>query len=308
MTPTPNLSLRYTQNFLTSSALVKKIVALADIEPDTAVLEIGPGTGIITAELLRRVGPDGQLTAVELDPQLIPPLRTKFADQPQLRLIHADILRFDLGQLPAPYTVFANIPFSITSDLLEHLFTPPTGPTAAHLILQTDTLIATNQHGMRGETLKSLLIQPLYTIKPVHHFAHTDFRPAPAVATALFAFVQRPEPLFDPALYPLYCDFLAFVAPDRAGEGAWRQLFSPKQTSILASQTELVLNRGIKMQSVAGITAAFETFVRLCGNKHGRVSGAFSQLRETQARTTQHNQRHGHRSPKQRRPNRRKSE
>jgi 16S rRNA (adenine1518-N6/adenine1519-N6)-dimethyltransferase len=296
------LPLRYTQNFLTSTTLVKKLVAMAQIEPNTAVLEIGPGQGIITTPLAQRVGSGGQLIALELDPDLLRQLQNKLRHLPQLRLIHADILQFDLTTLPPDYTVFANIPFNITAPLLTHLFNPTSGPRAAHLILQTDSLLAP------GPTLKALLLYPLYTITPTYQFVPTDFRPVPAVPTTLFSFQRRTPFLLDPTAYPLYQDFLAFIARDRVGEGAWRQLFSPAQMNILLADGDLIPNRGLKGQTAEAVWQAFVTFQRVCGSKHGRVSHAFSQLRENQQRTTHHNLTAGHRPPKQKPPKPRNSE
>lgn len=285
--------LRYTQNFLHSRALVEQLVAQAGLRAGMTVLEVGAGKGIITRALSQAVGAGGRVVAVELDAGLADTLRQTLA-LPNLTLHHGDILAFDWGSLPTDYVVFSNVPFNITAALLEAMFTPQTCPAQAHLILQTDALIGTTEGGAPAETLKSLLIAPLAEQRVVHHFRRTDFTPQPAVETALFAFVRRPTPLIDLALYGLYQDFLAFVSKDRAGEGAWRRVFSGGQLSRLADQYGLVLGRGLKAQSRGAMLAAFGALER---GKRGVVGGAMQGLRQEQAHRENRNRAGGHRRP-----------
>lgn len=297
-----SVPLKYTQNFLTSPRLVRRLVAMASPTAEIPILEIGPGQGIITHALAQHIGPHGRLLALELDPQLIPILRQKFAPHPQVEIRHQDILHYDLAQLPQPYHVFANIPFSITAPLLHHLFTPPHAPQTAHLILQTAALTEKNRAGFTVDTFKALLIKPLYDITPAHRFAKTDFTPAPSVHTTLFRFQHRPQPLIPLTHYPLYQNFLAFIAKDRVGEGAWRQLFSQKQLKLMASRTPLVLNRGLKTQSIQAITSAFDSFLHHAQPKHGRVQNALANLRRQQDHRNQQALRgHHHRSRRKKR-------
>lgn len=287
--------LRFTQNFLHSPALVERIVTLAQLSPGSPVLEIGPGKGIITRRLAAVLGRDGQVIAVELDKRLADTLRQQLADLPQVRVINADMLQFPLSDLPAGYAVFANVPFNITSPLLEHLFQPLTGPAQAHLILQTDALTGTLENGAPAETFKSLMLKPFYQLAVAHRFASSDFAPQPAVDTALFAFSRRAVPLLDPAQYPLYKDFLAFVSKDRAGEGNWRKVFSKLQLQKLVEQHGLIDGRGLKSQSVEALTGAFAVFSRGDRARHGLVTGAMAALREEQQRREQINRAGGHR-------------
>lgn len=104
------------QNFLTSRAGIRRLIGLADIGSSDHVLEIGPGKGHITRELLPRCG---RLTAVELDPRLWAGLRERFAGEDKLELIKEDFLKYPLPK--GPYKVFANLPFSGTSAILKKL-------------------------------------------------------------------------------------------------------------------------------------------------------------------------------------------
>lgn len=292
--------LRFSQNFLHSKALVKSIVALAQIPRGGTVLEIGPGKGIITQALAEEVGPEGRVVAVELDSVLSARLREQFSAAPQVHIHHADILQFDLHTLGDSYQVFSNVPFNVTSEVLDSLFTHMHSPQRAHLILQVDALISRSEYG-DGETLKSLMLQPRYNVAAVRAFARTDFTPQPSVETALFAFERRAVPLIHDEEYALYKDFLAFVSKDRVGEGVWRKVLSKNQIDLLTREQGLVPARGLKSQQVSAMIAAFQQ-VRKDPAKLGVVRGALLALRQEQARRESINQAGGHHRSKSKKP------
>ena len=105
------------QNFLIDRNILNILLREADVQPDDAVLEVGPGLGVLTAALLDTVK---TVTAVEKDKRLAAYLRERFADAPSLRLIQADILDCDLAALlAAPETkLVANLPYAIAARLL----------------------------------------------------------------------------------------------------------------------------------------------------------------------------------------------
>ena len=91
--------------------------------PKPPVLEIGPGLGVLTAKLAE-VFP--QVTAVELDATLLPALQELFADDPSVRLVQGDAMEVDLCALmPAQYDIVGNLPYQITTPLLERLLMLP---------------------------------------------------------------------------------------------------------------------------------------------------------------------------------------
>lgn len=302
MKPTPphprHEEIRFTQNFLHSPALVARLVALAGLKRGDTVLEAGPGKGIITRKLAEAVGSEGKVIAVELDSGLAEKLRAALGDLTQVGIETLDILRFRLADLPRGYKVFANVPFNITSALLEMLLNPASGPEQAHLILQRETLIGSNEQGTNAETFKSLMIKPVYRIETAYTFARSDFSPQPSVETALFAFTKREPPLVDPARYGLYKDFLAVVSKDRFGEGAWRRLFSTAQLRTLEERAGFAAARGLKSQTAEAMAAAFQLFAAGSAAKTGAVNGAMAALRDEQERREHINRAGGHRRPK----------
>jgi 16S rRNA (adenine1518-N6/adenine1519-N6)-dimethyltransferase len=103
------------QHFLIRGAVLERIAKAACPEPVDLVIEIGPGRGALTERLLKRAA---RVIAIELDPYLVDHLREKFASEPRLEIIHADVLQADLAQWgPAP--VAGNLPYYITSPILQ---------------------------------------------------------------------------------------------------------------------------------------------------------------------------------------------
>ena len=84
------------QNFLVDPAHRARIVAAAELTRDDTVLEIGPGPGVLTELIAEQAG---RVIAVELDDRLIPLLRNRFANQSHVSIVHADILKVDVGAL-----------------------------------------------------------------------------------------------------------------------------------------------------------------------------------------------------------------
>ena len=108
------------QNFLHDPNMLDKIVALAELTADDVVLEIGPGTGLLTERLTQVAR---RVTAVEVDERLQPLLEAIVAAHPNLNIIYQDILHVDMAKLfgSEPYVVVANLPYYITSAILRHL-------------------------------------------------------------------------------------------------------------------------------------------------------------------------------------------
>jgi 16S rRNA (adenine1518-N6/adenine1519-N6)-dimethyltransferase len=116
----PNPKKRFGQHFLHDRHVIRQIVAALSPKPDDQVVEIGPGTGVLTRALLEKLG---HLYAVELDRDLVTRLNTEFAPE-RLTLHSADALKFDFCRL-APsdrkLRLIGNLPYNISTPLLFHL-------------------------------------------------------------------------------------------------------------------------------------------------------------------------------------------
>ena len=107
------------QNFLHDEGLLARIVAAAELSPDDAVLEVGPGLGALTRPLAAAAR---RVVAVELDGRLLPVLESELSGLDNVELVHGDVLELDPADwFAAPYVVVANVPYYITGAILRHL-------------------------------------------------------------------------------------------------------------------------------------------------------------------------------------------
>ncbi len=187
------------QNFLIDRNILNILLDAAELRPDDAVVEVGPGLGVLTAALLERAA---AVTAVEKDNRLAPYLRERFADEPRLTLIHSDVLECDLPALfPRPGgKLVANLPYAIAARLLVELTALPHPPATIVVTIQrevADRLAAapaTDDYG-----LLSILMQRHYAVATVKHVAPSCFWPPPEVHSSIAKLVRRPAPLGGPA-------------------------------------------------------------------------------------------------------------
>jgi len=128
----PNKSLG--QHWLHDRDVLVHIADCADVQPGDTVLEIGPGLGTLTSELLRRAD---KVIAVEFDADLARKLPGQFPGK-NLGVVNDDILQFDLAQLPAGYKVVANVPYYITSKIVQKLMTADNKPSVTVLLVQKE--------------------------------------------------------------------------------------------------------------------------------------------------------------------------
>ena len=122
------------QHWLKDRLILEAIADSADIITGDTVLEIGPGLGTLTSELLRRTD---KVIAVEFDKSLAMKLPGQFPGK-SLQVINEDILSFDLNTLPKDYVVVANVPYYITSKIVQKLMTAANKPRIAVLLVQKE--------------------------------------------------------------------------------------------------------------------------------------------------------------------------
>lgn len=128
----PNKSLG--QHWLKDRDVLAHIAECAELTTDDTVLEIGPGLGTLTSELLRRCK---KVVAVEFDSELARKLPSQFPGK-NLEVITSDILSYDLSTLPTGYNVVANVPYYITSKIIQLLMTADNKPHMAVLLVQKE--------------------------------------------------------------------------------------------------------------------------------------------------------------------------
>ena len=125
------------QHWLRDREILDAIAFSAEIKDGDFVLEIGPGLGTLTSSLLKFTGKNGRVLSVEFDENLAKKLPAQFPGK-NLEIINADFLDFNLSELPKNYKVAANVPYYITSKIVEKLLTSENKPSVAALLVQKE--------------------------------------------------------------------------------------------------------------------------------------------------------------------------
>jgi 16S rRNA (adenine1518-N6/adenine1519-N6)-dimethyltransferase len=187
-------SRRLGQNFLIDPNLLEALVRDAAPVPGETILEVGPGTGVLTARLLAA---GCRVTAIELDHRLAAYLRQRFAAEPAFRLIEADACRTDYGSLFAetPFRCIANLPYSCSSPFLAAMADLDNAPLNLHVLLQRE--MANRLAAAPGTPEYGAItvrVQLRYSVRRVRPVPAQVFWPPPAVASAFARFELLAEP------------------------------------------------------------------------------------------------------------------
>jgi 16S rRNA (adenine1518-N6/adenine1519-N6)-dimethyltransferase len=181
------------QHWLKDRAVLAGIADDADIKPTDTVLEIGPGLGTLTSELLRRAA---KVVAVEFDAELARKLPGQFPGT-NLEVVNEDILTFDLSNLPAGYKVVANVPYYITSKIVKKLMTAENRPSTTVILVQKEVAerIAAQPGDMSILAISAQVYAQahLSAIVPAYYFT-----PPPKVDSQVVVLETRPYPLVKP--------------------------------------------------------------------------------------------------------------
>ena len=181
------------QHFLSDPSILGRIAdALAPTEADT-VIEIGPGRGALTDVLARRCR---RLLAIEVDRALAALLRERYAAQPSVEIVEADVLKTDLGTLAGePYLLAGNVPYYITTPILFHALRAPRPARAVYLVQRevAERIVATA--GSEDYGALSVNVQALATAELLFRVPAGAFHPPPKVESAVIRITPRAAPL-----------------------------------------------------------------------------------------------------------------
>jgi 16S rRNA (adenine1518-N6/adenine1519-N6)-dimethyltransferase len=207
------------QHFLTDETALSKIVAAAELVPGETVVEVGAGTGELTAVL----GATGrQVVAVELDESLCRVLHGRFAGQDNIRVLNANVLDYPPAELlreaaaAPPYVVVANIPYYITAPILRHFLEAESQPRRLILTVQRE-VAETLSAGPGALSLLAASVQFYAHVSTLFRLDRAAFRPPPKVDSAVVRIDVQPEPRV------LVADQRAFFDLIRAGFRAPRK-------------------------------------------------------------------------------------
>jgi 16S rRNA (adenine1518-N6/adenine1519-N6)-dimethyltransferase len=183
------------QHWLRDRMVLEHIADCADIKVTDTVLEIGPGLGTLTSELLRRAK---NVTAVEFDPALAKKLPGQFPGK-ELVVHNEDILKFDLSQLPSGYKVVANVPYYITSKIVQKLMTADNKPAIAVLLVQKE--VAERIAAQSGDMSILAVSAQIYAEASLGDVVPAElFTPPPKVDSQVVILKTRKKPLVDAEL------------------------------------------------------------------------------------------------------------
>ncbi|MBI1797299.1 MAG: ribosomal RNA small subunit methyltransferase A [Candidatus Eisenbacteria bacterium] len=191
---------RFGQNFLIREETAERIVDHARLDPADVAVEIGPGAGALTFRLARRVR---KLIAVELDRGLAAAMREEAAGFPGVDLIEGDFLELDLAALAAEHgaerlVVVGNIPYNITTPILERIFAQRSVVTRAVLLVQKEyaerlaAAAGTPEYGAL-----TLFARYHARMEPLMRVTAASFWPRPDVDSMLVRFFLRDHPPVD---------------------------------------------------------------------------------------------------------------
>lgn len=171
---------------------MRSITGAAGLGPSDVVLEVGPGLGDLTRQLVKLAG---QVVAVEKDARLAATLYGRVGAG-NLEVIDGDILRFDLTSMPAGYKVVANIPYYLTSNLIRVLSESTNPPALMALLVQKE--VAERIAAAPGQMSLLSVSTQLYYLPSLGPAVKAQlFEPPPKVDSQLIILNRRPKPLFD---------------------------------------------------------------------------------------------------------------
>lgn len=189
---------KFGQNFLIDAYVLDKIIAAAGVTADDMVLEIGPGIGTMTQYLAERAR---QVTAVEIDTNLIPILKETLSDYDNVTVINEDILKVDIKKLAEEYNagkpikVVANLPYYITTPIIMGLF--ESGVPIDNITVMVQKEVADRmQVGPGSKDYGALSLAVQYYAEPyiVANVPPNCFIPRPNVGSAVIRLTRHQTP------------------------------------------------------------------------------------------------------------------
>jgi 16S rRNA (adenine1518-N6/adenine1519-N6)-dimethyltransferase len=196
---------RFGQHFLTDRRILSRIADAVGISPGDTVVEIGPGRGALTAELLSRVGPKGRLVAVEVDRDLAAMLTVQYADHPEFTLVEGDVLATDLTlQVKRPFLLAGNIPYNITTPILFRALEPPRAERMVFLVQLEVAQRLVAEPASEDYSALSVNAQAIAKLEIVFRVPAGSFNPPPKVESAVIRMIPRETPDIEPAEEPAF--------------------------------------------------------------------------------------------------------
>lgn len=204
---------RLSQSFLCTPHIAQAMVRAAEVTADDLVLEIGPGLGVLTREL---VGAAREVVSIELDRQLAQALPAALGFPPNLTVVHGDANRIDLGLVSEPYLVVASLPYHAATPIIFRLAFDPPQPRRIVAMLQEE--VAARVVGQPGaQSFLGVALGTVATARLVRRVPPGAFYPPPKVRSAIVRLDLTDEPRVAVDDLKRFLDFLhrGFTQPRR---------------------------------------------------------------------------------------------
>lgn len=181
---------KFGQNFLVDSSAAKRIAALCS--GTHRIVEIGPGTGALTAALLQT---GAQVAAIDVDADMIRILQSQ-PELAQARIVHADALTFDYEAFAAgePWNIAGNLPYNIATPLVMRLIEMRSGPDALVVMVQKEVAQRMGaQPGTRAYGSLSVAVQYAMQVEHAFTLGPGSFYPRPKIDSSVLVLRRRTE-------------------------------------------------------------------------------------------------------------------
>lgn len=202
------------QNFLINNDIVKATINALDLKKDDEVLEIGPGLGALSEQILSN---DCYLTAIEIDKNMVDILENTFSDNKKFTIVNQDILKFDIVDFINHKTkkikIVSNLPYYITSQILNKIILSD---------LDFDCFIAMMQKEVGKKIINptrkdlnplQIILQMEYEVSIVKYVSKNDFLPRPEVDSIILSFKKNKSSYLLNKQF--FIEFLKFVFQNR---------------------------------------------------------------------------------------------
>jgi 16S rRNA (adenine1518-N6/adenine1519-N6)-dimethyltransferase len=187
---------RFGQHFLRDRGVLARIADALALTGRETVVEIGPGRGALTDLLVSRAG---RLLAIEVDRDLAAYLRERYAEQPHVQVVEADVLTVDLGALAAgEYVLAGNVPYYITTPILFHALQHPRPARAVYLVQREVAERVAASPGGKEYGALSVNVQAVARVELLARVPPGAFQPPPQVDSAVIRVTPRPDPVVAP--------------------------------------------------------------------------------------------------------------
>lgn len=274
--PTIRAKKKYGQHFLTNAGLVSKIVAEANIAPGDKVLEIGPGQGALTKQLLE-AGAD--LTVVEIDPDMREIIARDF---PQVRIIDADASQIDFASvLDTSHTwkCVSNLPYNVGTKITQNLLLSSVAKSTENsvyfsdliLMLQKEVgerMVAEPDDRNRG-SLSSFVQSCCASVEKCFLLPPGAFSPPPSVDSVVVHLCPLPSPIFAPVSVDTFetLNKALFTQPRKTIKNSVKKDLSPEAILYLQNNSSVSFSArpaNLSNQDIVDLVKLFDKFLQSC--------------------------------------------